>query len=369
MRPNYQRPRARQHWVATITTSLLAVSALVGAGAARASELVITGAGDGHGVGLSQYGAYGYAKHGWTYQAILAHYYSGTALGQAPAGAMVRVLVGSKVQKVPLERYVRGVVSAEMPAEWPAAALQAQAVASRTYALTAHAGGSRFDVYADTRSQVYRGPAAETASTNAAVSATAGQIVTYQGDPAITYFFASSGGVTESVQDGFPGSEPEPWLVGVPDSYDQGPLHSWKVTLSFTVAAARLRGLVRGSFRGIEVLTRGVSPRILSASVLGSKGSTTVTGQQLAARLGLYDSWAYFSVRNGSALTPEPDRSHSTQTTPPPAPSTPTTPPPPAPAPAAEQGGVQALARGSSPTPETGAARASAVAGGTSAPG
>src|SRR5207302_155158 len=83
---------------------------------------------------------------------------------------------------------VRGVVSAEMSASWPAAALEAQAVATRTYALTAHAGGSRFDVYADTRSQVYAGPAAYTAATNAAVAATAGQIVTYAGAPAITYF-------------------------------------------------------------------------------------------------------------------------------------------------------------------------------------
>src|SRR5208283_5867139 len=110
-----------------------------------------------------------------------AHYYTHTALGQAPAGTYVRVLVGSKVQRVPLERYVRGVVSAEVPASWPLAALQAQAVASRTYALTAHAGGSRFDVYSDTRSQVYEGVAAETAATNAAVAATAGQIVLYDG--------------------------------------------------------------------------------------------------------------------------------------------------------------------------------------------
>ena len=119
----------------------------------------------------------------------------------------MKVLVGAKVEKVPLERYVRGVVSAEMPSSWPLAALEAQAIASRTYALTADAGGSRFDVYSDTRSQVYLGVAAETASTNAAVAATAGQIVTYAGQPAITYFFASSGGMTEDVQNSFLGSD------------------------------------------------------------------------------------------------------------------------------------------------------------------
>ena len=83
--------------------------------------------------------------------------------------------------------------------------------------------------------------------------------------------------------------------------------------MSFATAAARLRGLVKGSLRGIEVLTRGVSPRILTASVLGSAGNTQVSGDELAARLGLQDTWAYFSVRTGTGpLTPEPDHSGTT---------------------------------------------------------
>jgi stage II sporulation protein D len=278
--------------------------------AAAAQTLVITGAGDGHGVGMSQDGAYGYAKHGWSSQAILAHYYTGTTIGQAPAGAVVRVLIGATVHRVPLERYVRGVVSAEVPSEWPLAALEAQAIASRTYALTAHSGGPKFDVYSDTRSQVYRGAAAETAQTNAAVAATAGQIVTYAGAPAITYFFASSGGMTEDVQNAWPGSEPQPWLRGVPDPYDTGSQSHWKLTISFATAAARLRGLVRGRFRGIEVLGRGYSPRILIAAILGSAGNTRVSGSELAERLGLQDTWAYFSVRSGTGpIKPEPDHS------------------------------------------------------------
>ncbi len=271
---------------------------------------MITGAGDGHGVGMSQDGADGYAARGWSYQSILAHYYTGTAIGQAPAGTVVKVLVGSKVQKVPLEQYVRGVVSAEVPASWPLAVLEAQAVACRTYALTSHAGGSRFDVYSDTRSQVYLGVKAETAQTNAAIADTAGQIVTYSGRPAITYFYASSGGMTESVQNGFPGAEPEPWLQGVVDSYESTQKAGWKVTMSFAAAAGRLRGLVKGQLLGIEVLKRGYSPRVVSAAVLGSAGKTVVSGPELEARLGLQSTWAYFSVRTGNgASQPEPDRS------------------------------------------------------------
>jgi SpoIID/LytB domain protein len=311
--------------------------------------LVITGGGYGHGVGMSQEGALGYAQHGLDSRAILAHYYTGTSLGAAPPHAQVRVMMGGRVRKLALETYVRGVVSAEVSSSWPLAALEAQAVASRTYALTAHAGGPKFDVYADTRSQVYRGVAAQTPQTDAAVAATAGQIVTYAGRPAITYFFASSGGRTESVEDAFPGSEPQPWLRGVVDQYERGDGHTWKTALSFAAAAAKLRGLVRGSFKGIEVTKRGYSPRIVSAYVLGSGGRTPVSGPELAARLGLLSTWAYFSIRQGASTKPEPDRSGYT---------------PSAAAPAAGPSAPVASGEGGGTTPVAAEARA---AGGVSA--
>jgi SpoIID/LytB domain protein len=361
-RPTYHRPsplpgarRARHgvgglHGLLALGCSIAALA--LGAPAAEAWQLVVEGAGDGHGVGMSQDGALGLAEHGYSDTQILAHYYPGTAIGAASADAVVRVEVGSKVLRVPLERYVRGVVSAEMPASWPAAALQAQAIASRTYALTAHAGGSRFDVYADTRSQVYRGATAETPATNAAVAATAGQVVTYAGVPAITYFFASSGGETENVENAFAAAEPEPWLKGVPDPYE-GRSSKWNFTLSSATAAARLRGLVKGSLRGIEVLRRGVSPRILLAEVLGSRGATQLSGAELAYRLGLPSTWGYFSLKSGSTLTREPDLSG--RGAPPADPSTGAVPLR-SPTPPAAAGGSQAPA-GSSP----------ASAGGTSA--
>jgi stage II sporulation protein D len=345
--------------LATLALALAASGAPIARAAAAQETLAIAGAGDGHGVGMSQDGAYGYAKHGYSYQAILAHYYTGTTIGLAPAGALVRVLIGATVHRVPLERYVRGVVSAEVPSEWPFAALEAQAIASRTYALTAHAGGSRFDVYADTRSQVYRGVAAETAQTNAAVAATAGQIVTYAGAPAITYFFADSGGMTEDVQNAWPGSEPQPWLRGVPDPYDAGTHSHWTLDMSFAAAAARLRGLVKGGFRGIEVLERGRSPRILAAAILGSAGTTRVSGAQLAERLGLQDTWAYFGVRSGHGpVEPEPERggfSPATSPTATPARSAPIT----------GQGGVSAAAK----TEAAVSASSIRASGGTSAQG
>src|SRR4051794_26670462 len=79
-----------------LITLTLAATLLVAAPAAAATHrFTIRGAGFGHGVGMSQYGAYGYALHGATYDAILRHYYTGTALGATDTSATVRVLLQS----------------------------------------------------------------------------------------------------------------------------------------------------------------------------------------------------------------------------------------------------------------------------------
>src|SRR5262244_4528571 len=79
-----------------LTLALLA-GALASAPCANAAKAKITirGAGFGHGVGMSQYGAMGYAEHGWTAPQILAHYYTGTALGTTDPATTVRVLLQS----------------------------------------------------------------------------------------------------------------------------------------------------------------------------------------------------------------------------------------------------------------------------------
>lgn len=362
---------------------------------ARAStEFYISGAGNGHGIGMSQYGAYGDALHGWTYQHILGHYYQGTGIRGTDPSRPIRVLLGTgacgnpaftgassavapragnqTVQLVPtqtysmralaggnvalfdssghqlmsvrpplavsgpgpinflrhggyrgslefrwnqglhvqtvnavsLEDYVRGVVAAEMPASWSSQALDAQAVAARTYAITTSVAGNGYALYSDTRSQVYGGVSAETPSTDAAVAATRGQVVTLNGRPVVTYFFASSGGHTESIQNAWPGSSPEPWLRGVDDPYDDAggnPYYRWSVSLSMSAAAADLGSLVKGTFMGIVVNQTGTSPRILQASVVGSGGRTTVSGSQLQGIFGLMSTWMSFSTTGGRA--------------------------------------------------------------------
>src|SRR3954466_2107145 len=67
----------------TFLTLLLALVALPAAASAASTRFVVEGRGFGHGIGMSQYGADGFAQHGWDYRQILAHYYTGTDLGTA----------------------------------------------------------------------------------------------------------------------------------------------------------------------------------------------------------------------------------------------------------------------------------------------
>src|SRR5882724_3929491 len=82
----------------TITLAALALALAIPA-AASAKVWVVKGAGFGHGVGMSQYGAYGYAKHGFSYDAILTHYYTGTTIGPTP-DQTVRVLLRDDARSV-----------------------------------------------------------------------------------------------------------------------------------------------------------------------------------------------------------------------------------------------------------------------------
>ena len=92
------------------------------------------------------------------------------ALETVPEGSSLNV-----VNALTVEQYVKGVIPNESPPSWPMAELKAQAVISRSFALTAGRDGNGFDLYSDTRSQVYKGLESEYASTNEAADATRGQ--------------------------------------------------------------------------------------------------------------------------------------------------------------------------------------------------
>ena len=230
--------------------------------------------------------------------------YRGSLLISASGSGLIAV------NALDLEDYVRGVVSGESPSAWPTEALKAQAVAARTYAITTHAGGGVFDQYADTRSQVYRGVSAETPNTDAAVQATTGQVVTFGGQPVTTYFFSTSGGETEDVENSFVGSQPKPWLKAVDDPFDSvSPKHRWgPFRFTATQVQRKLHRYLQGRFKRIKVLQRGVSPRVVRAQVVGTGGVTNVTGPQLRSAFGLFDTWAFFTSVTSKASKPKPKK-------------------------------------------------------------
>jgi stage II sporulation protein D len=371
---------------------------LLAPAADAATRHVVRGRGFGHGVGMSQYGAFGYAQHAWSYGDILHHYYTGTSIRKTSvgrvrvllqasrssvrfrgasrlagvraldkrrtytvrpsggllglyrggklkgryrmlrvyrAGSSVRLLGGAingirngryhgsldlrpgasggvtAINRIKLDQYVLGVVAGEMPSSWDAEALKAQAVAARTYAVATRKRDEVFDLYPDTRSQVYKGVAGETFASNAAVRATARRVVTTaDGAPIVTYYFSTSGGETENVENSFLGAAPLSWLIAVDDPYDGiSPRHTWRLNFSTSRMDAKLGRYSPGTFQKIEVLKRGVSPRIVRARVYASRGTRNITGPTLRSRLGLYDTWASFTtvstsqVHYGSAWT------------------------------------------------------------------
>ncbi len=149
--------------------------------------------------------------------------------GKGYRGELSASVVQGKLQiidVVGLDAYLLGVVPGEVPKEWPAAALEAQAVAARSYALASLVKNRPFDLYSDPRSQVYYGVGAESPATTAAVKATRGQILTYAGKVATTFYYSSSGGRTASSEDVF--GLVMPYLQARDDPWDLlSPYHRW----------------------------------------------------------------------------------------------------------------------------------------------
>ena len=333
-----------------------------------ATTFLVSGRGWGHGVGMSQYGALGFANEGWLYDQILGHFYAGTTLGPAPV-AQVRVLLaeaktslsvsspvpfrvrdvfgkthalaagsvelGSKLEVllngvptplatpvvflpgrsplqlgrlayrgrlevamaaqklsainvVGLEDYLAGVVPREMPAAWPAEALKAQAVAARSYALAHRLAGRDFDLYPDVRSQVYGGIAAEDARATAAIKATAGRVLLYDGKLVDALFHSTSGGRTVSAAEAF--GTAVPYLVAADDPHSAlSPVNRWGPT-PVTDATIRKGLRIASPVLGLQ-LAKTESGRVRSVTVTTVAGPKAVTSGAFRSGLGLRSTW------------------------------------------------------------------------------
>ena len=180
------------------------------------------------------------------------------------AAAALNVLVGGKLQQMDMGTYLLGVVRAEMPASFEAEALKAQAAAARTYTLYKMAnGGSPNHPEADacddiTCCQAYKtyadaaagwGDEAYEAKVRAAVEATDGQCILYEGRPVLAVFHSSSAGATQDAADVWSASLP--YLRSVETPEDEEAVPGYRSTVSFQ--AAQLKELLRAALPEAEL--------------------------------------------------------------------------------------------------------------------
>lgn len=220
----------------------------------------------------------------------------------------LRVVAGSSiavVNRLGVNAYLYGVVPNEMPSIWPTEALRAQAIAARTYAVRRIRTTGIFDVFDDTRSQVYRGSLCEKTTTTKAVSATGAKIVTYNGSIADGFFHSTAGGWTEDNEKAWVSSTGAkvagamPYLRGVSDrrpdgsSYDEAsPYATWK-TASYSRSAlsaifAHDSRTDVGTLSALDLSNRGVSKRLIAVTLVGSNGSKTVSGEVFRS---VFNAW------------------------------------------------------------------------------
>jgi len=247
-------------------------------------------------------------------------------LAQRSEGAVIRVvdsgwphmvgrgwlqfnIVGSQAAHllaiVGAESYLFGL--AEVPSSWDMDALEAQAIAARSYAwekiarLGQKRSGCNCGLFATVVDQVYVGWDKEVAAMGdrwvGAVRGSARRVAQRDGGTIQAYYSAASGGHTENNEIVW-GGTPQPYLRGVcdPAEYDITSanestlvLERWSASFGASGLTSRL-GLGIGTVRDFRNFVRGVSGRVKGVTVVGSNGSAVVSGWTIRSRLGLRDT-------------------------------------------------------------------------------
>ncbi|NLF37922.1 SpoIID/LytB domain-containing protein [bacterium] len=206
------------------------------------------------------------------------------------------------VNTLPLEEYLAGVVPKETFPSWPEAALQAQAVAARTFAVyhTKQYGGRDYDIVAPTH-QLYGGAGAEDARTTKAVLDTEGELLTYHGSVFCTYFYTCCGGYTTRASTVFPEMADYPPPVSC--SYcRRSPHFSWSYSVSAANAAEKLkrdgRPIGSGMIISVSPSERTAEGRVAKLRFSTRTTSLDIRGEDVRRILG-YDNVrsTLFSVR------------------------------------------------------------------------
>jgi len=208
--------------------------------------------------------------------------------GRAYRGTFARLPDGRVVNLVTLEAYLYGVVAHEMSSGWPPAALCAQAICARTYVLARSDPRHAYDLVPSELDQVYDGIMAESAAGNAAVDATAAQVLSFGRNVAQVAYSSCCGGHTESSAEAW-GSAPLPYLSGVVCPYcTASPNYRWTASLSIGSIAAAFPALLAplGTLWDVHVVARDASGRARSFELVADRGSAAVRGSNFRLAVG-----------------------------------------------------------------------------------
>ncbi|MEW6324657.1 MAG: SpoIID/LytB domain-containing protein [Nitrospirota bacterium] len=199
-----------------------------------------------------------------------------------PAGLLI-------VNELELESYVRGVVPAEMPADWPTEALKAQAIAARTYALYQRQRRKNypFDVQASVLHQAYGGVNGEDGRASRAADATKGEILVHEHEPILALYHANSAGATEAYRDVW--GEELSYLQSVACPVNtSAPSADWQRMISAELFEQELRraGYAVGTVATILPWRRSPSGRVRAVRVIHSGGDLALNGEALRRIMG-----------------------------------------------------------------------------------
>ena len=206
------------------------------------------------------------------------------------------------INYVGLEDYVKGVLPYEIDPDWPAEAQKAQAVCARSFALGTSKHNEYYELCNTTNCQVYLGANRATEASDAAVDATQGEYLTYNGEPVIGYFFSSDGGATEDAVNVWGGDYP--YLQGKEDPYETYD-SSWSVTLTAEEVRQKLvsAGYSIGTVANVEVTRRTDTDNVNEVTVTDTTGKQVVIRRDDCRTVFGLDSIRYTITPNASAST------------------------------------------------------------------
>ena len=192
------------------------------------------------------------------------------------------------INYVGVEDYVKGVLPYEIDPDWPAEAQKAQAVCARSFALGTHKHGDEYDLCNTTNCQVYLGANRATEASDAAVDATKGETLSYNGRSVIGYFYSSDGGATEDAANVWGGDYA--YLKGKADPYEDPSKDRWTVTLTADEIQQKVNaaGYSIGKVANVQVTKRTATDNVNEVTVTDTSGkSVTISRSSVRTVFGL----------------------------------------------------------------------------------